>query len=349
MPGGGGPQQTQTTTANLSPEQHELLGLAMPGLKSFAQNGVPMTPFSTVSPFNPTETAGQGAVLGSTGAQSDIVGSAGGASKFLTSGDALDPNTNPGLRGTIDAATRPIYQHLTEDTLPAIRGEAIQSGNYGGSRQGIAEGIAARGASTAAGDVGSKVAFSGYNAGLDAMLKALGLAPGTAASQSLPGQTTSAVGDFQRQLEQQQLTEAGQRFQYPYLEPYEVGSALAGIAGGLPGGSTTTTGQSTQPLSLAQMLTGGGAIGSAVLGSQGISSMLPMLAALSDERIKTDVRKVGEWQELPVYEFRYFGRPTVYQGLMAQDVERRHPEAVLEVVGIKAIDYGKLEEIYGSI
>src|SRR6266516_1320453 len=245
--GGSPPPATTQTKVQLTPEQKQLIGLAMPDLTKFANQGIPLTPFSTVSDFNPTQTQGASDILSSTGAQSGVVNNAAGASQFLTSGNALDPNTNPGLRGTIDAATRPIWQGLTESALPAIRGEAVGSGNYGGSRQGIAEGIATRGAEQAAGDTANKIAYSGYNTGLDSMIKALGLAPTTAQSLTTPGATETAVGDYQHQLEQAKLTEAGQRYLQPYTEPLQVGQALAGIAAGLPGAGTSTTSKAAPP------------------------------------------------------------------------------------------------------
>lgn len=64
----------------------------------------------------------------------------------------------------------------------------------------------------------------------------------------------------------------------------------------------------------------------------------------SDRRLKTDVRQVGiTHNALPLYEFRYRGRPGVYRGVMAQDVLKHTPEAVvLQPSGYYAVDYGAL-------
>jgi Chaperone of endosialidase len=62
----------------------------------------------------------------------------------------------------------------------------------------------------------------------------------------------------------------------------------------------------------------------------------------SDERIKDDIKKVGElFDGQPVYRFRYKGTPQTQIGLMAQDVERIRPDAVEEHGGIKFVHYGK--------
>lgn len=51
--------------------------------------------------------------------------------------------------------------------------------------------------------------------------------------------------------------------------------------------------------------------------------------APSDIRLKTDIEKVGiAANGLPIYNFKYIGDQARYQGVMAQDVLERFPEAV---------------------
>lgn len=82
----------------------------------------------------------------------------------------------------------------------------------------------------------------------------------------------------------------------------------------------------------------------AFAGAQGagwLSSMLPMLA-LSDERVKENIAEVGETHDgQPLYSYNYIGDKVPRIGLMAQDVEKRQPDAVVEIGGVKAVDYGK--------
>jgi Chaperone of endosialidase len=60
----------------------------------------------------------------------------------------------------------------------------------------------------------------------------------------------------------------------------------------------------------------------------------------SDMRLKEDIVPVGRlFDGTPIYRFRYKGAPAYHIGLMAQDVERRAPGAVIEVDGYKAVDY----------
>lgn len=61
---------------------------------------------------------------------------------------------------------------------------------------------------------------------------------------------------------------------------------------------------------------------------------------MSDERLKTDIRRVGQTDAgLPVYTYRYKGEPAYHMGVMAQEAEQMFPQAVHEVGGFKAVDY----------
>lgn len=85
---------------------------------------------------------------------------------------------------------------------------------------------------------------------------------------------------------------------------------------------------------MGSLAAGAGAVG------EGIMSVLPFLAFLSDKRAKTDIEHVGKLNDgQPVYRFRYKGDDKTRMGLMAQDVEQDHPEAVKGLGGVKMVDY----------
>lgn len=258
---------TQTTKVELSPEQRQLYDLAMPSLQQWAANPPQLPDFSSVADFDPAQTAGQNLALGSVGDVASTVGSAGEANRFLTSGAVLSPESNPYLKSSIDAATRPIYEGLTEKALPAIRGTGIQAGGgYSGStRQGIAEGIASREASRAAGDTAAKMASTNYQTGLDALVKGLALAPSTATSATLPGQITSGVGDVRQAQLQRLIDEMSGRWSYQQNLPLMVGQELIGTAGAIPAAGATTTASGPQQNKALSAL--GGAASGAALGS----------------------------------------------------------------------------------
>lgn len=63
---------------------------------------------------------------------------------------------------------------------------------------------------------------------------------------------------------------------------------------------------------------------------------------MSDKRTKKDIKKVGKTNDgQNIYSFRYKTGGPIQMGLMAQEVEKKKPDAVTNVGGIKMVDYGK--------
>lgn len=238
-------RQTGATTVTPSAEQQKLLDLALPAFEKFA--AAPPSPFpgQTTAGFTPSQIQGQQQVLGAVPAQQQIAAGALGAQGVVTDPNILNAATNPALQSYINAATQPLYQQLTEAALPAIRGSAITSGGFGGSRQGIAEGLATGRTAQAAGETTANIANQGYQAGLDALLKGIALAPTTQQVQTQPGLTTSGVGDVQQALQQAILNQQIQDYYYKQFAPFMTAQELTGIATGLPGGTTTTRGRAS--------------------------------------------------------------------------------------------------------
>jgi hypothetical protein len=82
--------------------------------------------------------------------------------------------------------------------------------------------------------------------------------------------------------------------------------------------------------------------------SAGMGSLLQfgggLLGMLSDERAKEDIAPIGEtYDGQQIYSYSYKADPehNTHIGLMAQEVEKVHPEAVNEVGGVKFVNYGK--------
>lgn len=65
----------------------------------------------------------------------------------------------------------------------------------------------------------------------------------------------------------------------------------------------------------------------------------------SDKRLKEDVKEIGKTNDgQPIYSYKYKGDDRTQIGLMAQDVEKRHPEAVGLTSGYKTVNYKKATE-----
>lgn len=251
---------TQTTQQVLSPQQQELLNLALPGVRSFAAKTPVRYSGSTISPFDPSQTAGQEMALNAAQGQETLAGGAGGLTE-----DLLNEDPNARRDSTIAAVERPFYQNLTEKALPAIRNEAVSQGGFGGSRQGIGEAQAIRDTGVAAGDAASKVATDIYGTDVRAQLQALGLLPQTQQSLLSPATTTSGVGDVRQQQAQQLLNQDVSNFNFDQYAPFLQSKEILSLLQGIPGQQVVSTGSVPQPNKLTQAL--GGAATGATLGS----------------------------------------------------------------------------------
>lgn len=237
----------------------------MPGVRSFAATVPQRYSGSTVAGFDPSQVAGQEMALGAAPTQASVASNAANANQFYTSGDIWNPASNPNLQGAIDASTRPIVQNYQESILPGIRNDAISSGNFGGSRQGVAEGIAARGVSNAVGDTASKLVQGQYGTNVDAQLKAMGLVPTVQGAQTVPATTTSGVGDVRQALTQRQIGENVGNFNYDQMAPFLQSQEIMQLLAGIPGGGSVST--ASQPSQSMWGPTLGGAATGAALGS----------------------------------------------------------------------------------
>lgn len=266
MTGGGSSQPvSQTTKYELSPEQRELMGLAMPGVREFAAKTPQRFQGSTVAPFDPSQILGQDMALSAANDQNTLARNAANTSNFWLSGSPWDPSNNPALAGAVTAATRPIMENFTDVINPAIGGEAVKTGGFGGSRQALAQSGAAGKAMQAVGDTSAKLVNDAYSTNVDAQLKALGLLPQTQNAQTAGAVTTSGVGDIRQGMQQALLNEQVGNFNFDQYAPFLRSKEIMALLQGLPGGSTTSTG--TQPGQ--NKLTGalGGAASGAALGS----------------------------------------------------------------------------------
>ena len=325
-------KQTVSSKVDLSKEQNKLIQAAQPYIKKYVKStsktGVQLPDSPMTAPTNPLQQQGQQQALAAVPRMDEIAGAGSSALQTILGRDPMagaesierwsDPNpgatdfllnkvlfpeTNPALRGAIDAATRPITDQLLEEALPAVRSGAYTTGNFGSSRQGIAEGLGIGKAARAVGDTAAGVANQGYQSGLDALsraysdqigastsaygtrqqalsqlygnnvnatLNALGLVPQMQGAQVAGALTTSGVGDVQQAAQQAGINEEVYRKLFSQMSPLMSAQSLLGLAGATPGGgsTSTTTTPGTSPLS--------GILGGASLGS----ALLPGLGAL---------------------------------------------------------------------
>lgn len=269
---GGG---TTTTTRELSPQQQMLLNLAIPASANYFETGpngqyqgvnANVYPGQQTAGQNPLENIGAQMI---TGAAAGNVGGATntalGGLNFMTSGDVLNTANNPALSGAIEGAITPLRNEYQRTVLPGIRDQAVLSGAFGDSRHGVAEGIAGSDYLKQVGDLSAGMMNTAYGQGLDSMTRSLAFAPSVLQAGYQPGQAVAAVGAQQRAFDQAQINEAVQKYYMEQFLPLMLAQEIAGMAFGVPAGTTVTdaTGGGTSPVMGAL----GGAASGAAMGS----------------------------------------------------------------------------------
>lgn len=170
-----------------------------------------------------------------------------------------------------------------------------------------------QGATTAQQQAALAQQLYGMGAGTAQQLAALGTGAQAAGLQG--AQATIGAGTLEQQTKQAQDTAEYQQFLQQRGYPFQVAQFLANIAMGTGAlsGSTTTT---QQPIPF-----------------------------FSDRRLKDDVKEIGKTNDgMPIYSFKYKGDDATQIGLMAQDVEKKRPDAVGLAGGYKTVDYAKATE-----
>lgn len=235
----GGGTQTSTTTQELSPEQRKILELSMPWLEQFAAQGIELPSQRLYTGFNPTQKKAQNMALNAVPGMRDVAQTNKKSFDFLSSGDLMDVNKNPYFKGNVKSVQRPLFESYLQQ-LSQAGDAATQSGQFGSSRHAILQGEAGRGYSDAMGDATSRMATNIYDTGLSAKQGAMSLAPMIQAGMLAPAKTVSAVGDIRANMQQMMRQEAINKFLQQQYLPLSIGQSLAGIVGGMPGGSMNT-------------------------------------------------------------------------------------------------------------
>lgn len=241
---GGGPSSTTQVQKSEPWEEQKpyLLDIFEQAKKLYTQGPPEMYQGNTTVGYNPTEQAAQQAALdyAQNGMQT-VADNAQAGTNFLTSGAVLNADTNPYMQQYAKGAIRPIFNELKESTLPQIQGGALAAGQLGGSRQGIAEGLAVDRATQNALDTTARMYSDAYGQNLEAQQRGLALAPQTAQLGLLPAQTQAGVGEAQRAYEQALLNDEIRRFEYGETADWNNLAALQSMIQGNYGGTGTAT------------------------------------------------------------------------------------------------------------
>lgn len=267
-------------------------------------------------------------------------------SPYLSS-SYLNPMTTPGFGAAMQGLNQGITNQVNDQFAAA--GRDLSPGNTQALATGLSQGEGQLIANQYNTNVGNQqsAANSLYGAGSNT---ASGLTAQQQAQQAaqMGGLTAaSAIPGLAVAPGSAQLGVATQQAQQPYTNLGWL-SQLAlplGAMGSQSQGTSNTSGTSTaSPLQDLQSLMS--SIGSTSSNAAtGASSASGLMALLSDERAKENIAEVGELKDgQSVYSYNYKGDSRPQIGLIAQEVERLRPDAVVEIGGLKHVDYGKATE-----
>ena len=204
----------------------------------------------TQAQFSPDQLTAQAGVRDwATQSAPTVMNPALSAYQYGTGSSILDVANNPYIQGMAQGAVSDVMAGLAPE-MANIRGGAIQSGGYGGSRQGIAEGLALSGAADAATRAAADIYGQAYGQGLGAQTSTLGMTGDILQAGFQPYAALSQSGLEQQAREQALIEDAKAKFQFEQALPYERLSQYTSALGGTSGllgnaGISTAPGMST--------------------------------------------------------------------------------------------------------
>ena len=160
-------------------------------------------------------------------------------------GDYLNPETNPYLRATQEAAIRPVQENLQQKTLPQIMGYFTNAGRYGSNQNLATIGNAARDATRSMLDTSSNLAYRNYADERGRQQSAIQGAPDYANRRFDDYNRLLNVGQTREGYSGNQLQDAMARFDFSQNQPQTKlseygGNIRQGVFGGTQTGTQTT-------------------------------------------------------------------------------------------------------------
>ena len=277
----------------------------------------------------------------------------------LAGGNAVNPNQidaasinkfmNPYLQDVLGSTSQLLQQNNAQAQSGAL-GSAIQSGAFGGDRAGIAAANLQQQQNLANANIYSNIASQGFNTALGAAQQQQGVnLSADQANRAALQQTSGALAGIGNQQFTQGQTEAGTE---AGLASGAQSAALQGAQAQLQAGGVQQQTQQAQdsalynqfqqqqsyPFQTAQFLANI-AEGTGALSGNTTTGTAPG-SIFSDERLKEDIRPIGKTNDgQTIYSYRYKGEQHHQIGLLAQEVEKKHPDAVGLAGGYKTVNY----------
>ena len=351
--GGGG--TTPSTTVQQTRQSNEPPSYIQPYLQKGIQDLTALYdkgdapayyPGQTVAPLSGQTQAALGSLYRRGASGSPVVGMANRGVMDTLGGKYLDIAANPYFQAALEAGFRPQTEQFTAEVMPALDAKFAGAGRYGGGAWRDTSLRAVDSLNRAQADAAAKASSGAYRAERSNQLSALGLAPQLAAQDYIDIEAMGRAGRGWDQYNQSLIDADIGRYNYDASKDWNyINRYLASLNAGYPGGESSGTVRGS-----AMPSASGESVGS-ILGGVGsiLGSLTPFF--LSDRRAKEDIEPVGELNDgQTVYSYRYKGDPRTQIGLLAQEVERRHPDAVARhPTGMRMVDYRRATRAARSV
>lgn len=248
--------------------------------------------------------------------------------------------SNPYQQNVTDIAKREITRDA-DIARESINANAANAGAFGGSRHGVVEAELNRNLAEDLSDVQYRGLADSYGVALDesrysdtASINAanqIGNLSNTA--QGITTGDTSQLAQVGQSLRDFEQNKTDFSFNNAINQGNQFQNTLNSVNTGIYG--STTTGSQTNTAEDA-----GAGVGSQLLGAG-----LTAASIFSDERVKENKKRVGATDDgTPIYTYNYKGDDKTQMGVMAQELEKKHPEAVSETQeGVKMVDYNAVQ------
>jgi hypothetical protein len=279
------------------------------------------------------------------GTLTDAYGNLQSALTPWATGAMADPAQNPVLANQLATMSNDVTNQVNQQFAAA--GRDLSPDNTQALARGIMQGAAPL--LSQAQQQGIGAAGTLFNAGTTTAQDLAGLQQQSLANQQAGITAANAALAAQNYAPNQAIATAQQEFGLPLQNLSQISALADPLASqfATTDQSGTTTSQTQVPLW--QQLLGAGIGGVGALGKLGAFGSGGWLTT-SDARVKENKVTIGALNDgTPVYAFNYVGHPETRIGLLAQDVEKRRPDAVAEVNGVKAVDYDKATELAGIL
>jgi hypothetical protein len=235
-----------------------------------------------VVPFNQNQKNALQMITGTTPLSGQLAG--GGAQSLYSTlaGQYLNPQTNPYLDATYQAAAKPMVQQYQFATAPGNMAAAQHAGQMGGSAYNETNLLNQYGLGSNLSDLAANIYGGNYQAERGRQAGAQAYLPGTTANMYAPAQNLLGAGAYQQQQDQYaENTRFGNALRSQEY-PFALLSGFGGALGQASGGTGSSSSTSTIPSAFVNPVGGmGGGLNPAIpYGLLGASALGPVLSGL---------------------------------------------------------------------